>query len=103
MITVTGLSLLDFDGTPLSGVILFTPSEPLYLAGTAVLEGSATMVVTAGVGTPISIPCTDNVIPNFTYTITQRLTVSDVTGPPPVTGVAVPHSLGSSVDVSALL
>lgn len=103
MITVTGLSLLDFDGTPLSGVIIFTPSQPLYVAGSAVLEGSATMVVTSGVGVPISIPCTDNVIPNFTYTITQRLTVSDAAGPPPVTGVAVPSSLGATVDVSQLL
>lgn len=104
VITVTGVSLLAFDGTPLAGVIIFTPSTPVYIAGVSVLEGSATMTVTAGVGTPIVIPCTDAVSPSFTYTIEQRLATPDsLPNPAPITGVSIPHSTGATVDVSALL
>lgn len=103
VITVTGVSLLAGDGTPLSGAILFTPSRAVYIPGITVLEGSATMTVTAGVGAPVVVPCTDAVSPSFTYTITQRLDNPDAVNPLPVTGVTIPHATGATVDVSTLL
>ncbi len=106
-ITVTGSDIIALDGTPLSGFIMFTPSEEVEdPAVLAVLEGSATATVTSGVLVqPFVIPTTDCITPVFTYTITQRLQTPDgVTGtPPPLTGVSIPHGLGSSVDLSALL
>lgn len=104
VITVTGQDLVAMDGTPLNGAIIFTPSAPVYVAGWAVLEGSAVMTVVAGVAqAPLVIPCTDAVTPAFTYTLTQRLATPDALGPAPILGVAVPHSLGASVDISQLL
>jgi hypothetical protein len=106
-ITVTGQDVSSLDGTPLSGYVIFTPSEEVAdPAVLALLEGSATARVVNGVlAQPFVIPTTDCVTPAFTYTITQRLVTGDgVEGsPPPLTGVSVPHSLGSSVDLSALL
>jgi hypothetical protein len=101
-IQVTGLDLSTLDGTPLNGVVIFTPSAPLKIAGKAVLEGSASAQVSNGVMTPVTIPCTDNTAPAFTYTIAVRLQGPD-NDPPPTVGVAIPHTLGSTVDVSSLL
>jgi hypothetical protein len=102
VITVTGVDVLQADGTLLNGIFILTPSIPLYVPG-AVIEGSATLTVTAGVATPIVIPCTDSVTPGFTYTITQRLATADNSALAPITGVLVPRTLGASVDISALL
>jgi hypothetical protein len=102
-IAITGESLLDLDGTPLNGFIILTPSRPVYVAGTTVLEGSASMQVSGGVATPITVPTTDAVSPSFTYTITQRLATPDGVPPAPVTGVTIPASTGASVDISILL
>jgi hypothetical protein len=103
VIEVTGDTLTAADGTLLNGVIILTPSAPVYVPGWAVLEGSATLTVTDGVASPTTVVCTDTVTPAFTYTITQRLDIPDITGPVPVAGVSVPHTLGATVDISALL
>jgi hypothetical protein len=103
VIEVTGDTLTAADGTLLNGVIILTPSAPVYVPGWAVLEGSATLTVTDGVASPTTVVCTDAVTPAFTYTITQRLDIPDITGPVPVAGVSVPHTLGATVDISALL
>jgi hypothetical protein len=106
-ITVTGQDLQALDGTPLSGFVIFTPDAPIAdPAVSALLEGSATAQVTAGaIVQPFVIPTTDCVTPPFTYTITQRLQTPDGAegGPPPVTGVSIPSTLGAAVDLSALL
>lgn len=105
-IQVTGLHIEGLDGTPLSGVIIFSASGPVVdSALSALLEGSATGEVVSGVMTPVIIPTTDCVSPGFTYTITQRLQTPDGAegSPPPVTGVLIPHTLGASVDLAALL
>lgn len=105
-ITVTGEHIYTFDGTPLTGVIIFTPSEVVFIPSLGVtLEGSASANVTAGeIVQPFSIATTDAVTPNFSYTIIPRLETPDgpAASPPPVTGVSVPHTLGVSVDISAL-
>ncbi len=105
-IVVTGLNVEAFDGTPLNGVVIFTPSlEGSAPAENILLEGSANGEVVNGVMTPLTIPTTDSVTPSFTYTITQRLQTPDMSGsqPAPLTGVAIPHSLGSTVDLSVLI
>jgi hypothetical protein len=106
-IQVTGLSIKDFGQNPLSGVIVFTASVP-ELADPAddLLEaGSATGLVTSGVMEPVTIPATDSVDPSFTYTIRQALATADGIdlNIPPVENVLIPHTLGSTVDVSSLL
>lgn len=103
VITLTGLDVLQSDGSLLNGIFILTPSAPAYVPGWAVIEGSATLTVINGVAVPIVIPCTDCVTPGFTYTISQRLQTVDGPGPAPITGVTVPHTLGSTVDISALL
>lgn len=105
VIELTGNALAGLDGEALNGVIILTPSAPQYIPGWAVLEGSASLPVVNGVAAPLLIPCTDCVSPSFTYTITQRLNTPDgmAGNPAPITGVSIPHSLGASVDISALL
>ena len=103
-VTVTGQNILSLDGQPLDGAVIFTASGPVDdPAVSALIEGSAVAQVVDGVMIPVVLPCTDSVSPSFTYTITTRLNNADGISPPPVTGVAVPHSLGASVDLSALL
>jgi hypothetical protein len=103
VITVTGESLVGTGGELLDGDIILTPSEPAYIPGWAVLEGSTVLTVTNGTAVPVTVVCTDAVSPSFTYTITQRLNTPDILNPVPVTGVSVPHTLGPVVDISALL
>lgn len=103
VIEITAADVVAADGTLLDGVFILTPSSPVYVGGWVILEGSATLTVTNGVGTPVTVPCTDTAGTAFTYTITTRLNTPDGTSPPPVAGVAVPHTLGASVDISALL
>lgn len=103
VITITAIEQLSADGTPLNGVILFSPSETVYIAGVGVLEGTASLTVTDGVGASIQIPYTDAVTPHFTYTIRLRLDTTDGIDPAPVEGVSIPQSTGASIDVSTLL
>lgn len=102
-IEVTGLNLRDFGGQPASGFVIFTASEVAAdPAADLVLAGSAEGLVTGGVMTPVILPTTDSVSPAFTYTVTLRLQNAD-NSPPPYTGIAIPHALGASVDLSTLL
>lgn len=103
VITVTAQNVIANDGTLLNGAFILTPSTPVYESGWVVLEGSATITVTNGVGTSIVVPCTDTAGTAFTYTINQRLNIPDGANPAPITGVTIPHTLGSTVDISALL
>jgi hypothetical protein len=105
-IEVTGLNLLQFDGTPLEGVVIFSvagqvPDPALSL----LLQGSAVGEVAGGVMDPLTIPTTDCVSPGFVYTIIPRLQTSD--GVPslvaPLQNVAVPSAYGDSVDLAVLV
>jgi hypothetical protein len=106
-IEVTGLSIRDFGGNLLSGVIVFTASaaEVADPADEVLNAGSATGLVTAGVMGAVTLPTTDSVSPGFTYTIRQQLATADGEGLniPPVENVAIPSTLGSTVDLSALV
>lgn len=102
-IQVTGQNLLDFNGIPLNGVVIFTASAPVVApAVNAVIDGSASALVVNGVMSPVTIPTTDSVTPAFTYTITLRLQNEDASVPP-FSGVSIPHTLGATVDLSALI
>lgn len=106
VIQVTGLHLVAFDGTPLSGFVTFTvDGEVAVPAADTVLVGSATGLVTNGVMDPVTIPTTDNISPGFSYTITQNLQTSDgvTSSPAPVQGVGIPSTLGATVDLSELV
>lgn len=103
-ITVTGQNLIDFGGFRLNGIVVFTASSPVSdPAAAAVVAGSAQGVVTDGTMAPVVLPATDSVSPAFAYTITFRLQDADGNGPPPYAGVSIPHTLGESVDLSALV
>ena len=102
-IQVTGLNLTDFAGSPANGRVLFTAVPPqVSPSHSLVVEGSAEGVVTAGVMAPVTIPTTDSVSPAFTYTVKLVLQTADA-DPAPYTAVAIPASLGASVDLSALI
>jgi hypothetical protein len=102
-IVVTGEHILSLDGQQLNGSVIFSAAGPVDdPAVNALLEGSAVGPVINGVMTPLTLPCTDAVSPGFVYTITVRLQTPDP-DPPPVTGVAIPHTLGATVDLSALI
>lgn len=104
VVNLTAQSVLGPDGTPLTGTFILTPSQPTYVPGWTVIEGSANLYVKNGAAAaPVVLVCTDAVTPGFTYTITQRLTTPDVVGPSPITGVAIPHTLGMTVDISTVL
>jgi len=103
VIVVTGLNVRDYSGALLNGAVIFSASavgaDP---AADLVLDGSAEGLVTNGVMTPVTIPTTDSVSPGFTYTISLRLQTGDA-DPAPYTGIAVPRSLGATVDLSSLI
>jgi hypothetical protein len=103
VIQVTGLHVTDFAGAPLTGYVTFTASALLAVpADDVVAFGSAETLVVNGVMQPVTIPTTDSTAVPFTYTITLRLQDQD-NSPPPYAGVLIPHSLGASVDLSALV
>lgn len=102
-IVVTGLNVTDLAGNPVNGFVLFSAAVPQVSAvHSLIAEGSAEGVVTAGVMAPVTIPTTDSVSPSFTYTIKLVLQTASP-DPAPYTAVAVPASLGASVDLSALI
>lgn len=103
-IEVTGLNLLQFDGTPLEGVVIFSVAGPVPDPSLSLLlQGSATAEVSDGVMTPIVIPTTDAVSPGFAYTVTPQMQTADALSFAPLQGVVIPSSLGPTVDLSQLV
>jgi hypothetical protein len=105
VIEVTGLHLLALDGTPLSGMVVFsaggTVADP---ALSVLLDGSGTAEVENGVMAPVIIPTTDCVSPAFVYTIDVTLATPDgFQGKTVTPNVSIPSTLGASVDLSALV
>jgi len=101
-ITVTG-SYMTVTGAPAGGTVLFTPSAPLCdITGTTILTDAPIVApLTAGIFS-IVLPCTDNtaLTPNpFWYTVTQAVACTYQT---PFT-ISLPHTLGTTVDMSALV
>ena len=102
LITVTG-TYLDMQGNPLSGSVTFTPSTaPLAdTTGEVTLAGIPVAASLTAEGTiSVVLPCTDQ-MPAAGYWVWQ--VTENITGSPARTyGIALPHSLGSTVDLSTL-
>lgn len=101
-ITVTG-TFLSVLGAAASGTVTFTPSVlPLIdNVGHVIVEGPAVAVLNGSGQISIVLACTDNTnIPAFTYTVAPKINGAQVAAYPLK---AVPHTLGSTVDLTALL
>jgi hypothetical protein len=100
-ITVTG-AYLDPFGNPLSGTVVFVLPVTLQdSTGKVVLAAGPYPAVLVNGRFSITLPCTDNatVSPvNFTYTVVEQ-----VPGVGRTTSFLLPHTLGASVDISALV
>lgn len=105
MIQVTGKSITTLDGTPLNGFILFSTDDAVEIPDMpAIFLGSADATVRNGVMDTITIPTTDSTLPPFTYTITMRISGPDGDADNQVLqGISIPSTLGSTVDLAALL
>jgi len=101
-ITVTG-TLLNVFGVKATGTVTFTPSAlPLIDAvGHVIVDGPTAVTLTGSNDVSVVLACTDNAnIPAFTYTIGIALNGAPTAQYP---GKAIPHTLGSTVDLTALL
>jgi hypothetical protein len=104
VITVTG-TFLHPSGTPASGTVTLDPG-PVTLtdsAGHVILAAPVTATLSGSGQVSVVIPCTDDETLSggpFTYSVTVALD-----GLPGATypGKSIPHTLGASVDLSALL
>ena len=101
-ITVTG-TFKDVLGNAASGTVAFVPSTiPLVDPVGHVLIDATTVATLNGSGQiSVAVACTDNTnLPAFTYTIQVVLNGAGVS----VSGAkALPHTLGSTVDLSSVL
>lgn len=100
-ITVTG-TYLNPAGAAMSGTISFVPSTPILVdtVGSVLLGGVGTTVALNGSGAfSVVLPCTGQLTPsNWSYTVTE--TISGLS--PRSYSISIPHSLGSTVDISTL-
>lgn len=100
-IIVTGTYLTPA-GAAMSGTVSFVPSTPILVdtVGTVLLGGVGTTVALNGSGAfSVVLPCTGQLTPgNWSYTVTE--TIGGLS--PRSYSVSVPHSLGSTVDISSL-
>lgn len=106
-ITVTG-EFLDSNGNPMLGSVSFAPPVDIYDAAGAAIISRVPYVATLNPSTgafSIVLPCTDNAAMNPTnwgYTVTINLTAL-TSGPYSYTNVSIPHTLGTSVDLTGIL
>lgn len=99
-ITVTGTYLTPA-GAAMSGTVTFTPSTPILIdtTGTVLLGGVGVTVALTNGAFSVVLPNTGQLTPgNWSYTVTE--TISGLS--PRSYSVNIPHSLGSTVDISSL-
>jgi hypothetical protein len=100
-ITVTGTYLTPA-GAAMAGTLTFTPSTPVLVdtVGSVLLGGVGVTVSLNGSGAfSVVLPCTGQLTPsNWSWTVTE--TIGGLS--PRSYGVSLPHSLGSTVDISTL-
>jgi hypothetical protein len=99
-ITVTG-TYIDFTGQAMTGSITFTPpAELIDASGTTLLSpGPVTLQLDSNGHFSVVLPCTDNVnlLPlGWVYVVTEN--VRGLRSYP----LALPHTLGSTVDLSTI-
>ena len=103
-IVVTG-TFLGFAGTPCTGCVTFDPGGVVLAdaTGHAILVAPVTATLNGSGHISVTLPCTDAVTLSpgpFTYTVTTALDGLPGSSHP---RKAIPHTLGASVDLSALL
>ncbi len=100
-ITVTGTYLTP-SGSAMSGTVTFTPSTPVLVdtTGHVLLGGTGVTVALNGSGAfSVVLPCTGQLTPaNWSWTVTE--TIGGLS--PRSYSINLPHSLGSTVDISTL-
>lgn len=99
-ITVTG-TYLNPTGTAMQGTVTFTPSTPILVdtTGTVILGGVGTTVALTSGAFSVVLPCTGQFLPgNWSWTVTETLSGLS----PRSYSINLPHSLGSTVDISTL-
>ena len=100
-ITVTG-TYLNPAGSGMQGTVSFVPSTPILVdtTGSVILGGVGTTVALNASGAfSVVLPCTGQLTPsNWSWTVTE--TIGGLA--PRSYSVNIPHSLGSTVDISAL-
>ena len=100
-ITVTG-TYLNPSGSAMTGTVTFTPSTPILVdtVGTVLLGGVGTTVSLNGSGAfSVVLPCTGQLTPaNWSWKVTE--TIGGLS--PRSYNINIPHSLGSTVDISTL-
>lgn len=99
-ITVTG-TYLSPSGTALTGTVTFTPSTPVLVdtTGQVLLGGVGVTVALTNGSFSVVLPCTGQMTPsNWSWTVTE--TIGGLS--PRSYSVNIPHSLGSTVDISTL-
>jgi hypothetical protein len=100
-ITVTG-TYLNPSGTAMSGTVTFAPSTPILVdtVGAVLLGGIGTTVALNASGAfSVVLPCTGQLTPsNWSWTVTE--TIAGMS--PRSYSINIPHSLGSTVDISTL-
>jgi hypothetical protein len=101
-ITVTG-TFLSVRGAVATGAVTFTPSVvPLVdSVGHVIVDGPTTATLNGSGQISAVLACTDNAnLPAFTYTVSIAVNGATTAAYP---GKAIPHTLGSTVDLTALL
>jgi Pectate lyase superfamily protein len=99
-ITVTGTYLTPA-GAAMSGTVTFTPSTPVLVdtVGTVLLGGVGVTVALTNGAFSVVLPNTGQLTPsNWSWTVTESITGLS----PRSYSVNIPHSLGSTVDISTL-
>lgn len=114
-IAVSAANYTGPDGNGWNGVVLFTPTNlagttPVLLldtAGSGVIGGTGAGTITGGIMPPVTLVPTDCPVVSptpFTYQVTIRLQTPDGTADDQVfTGVSIPSTLGTPVDLSKVL
>lgn len=100
-ITVTG-TYLTAAGTALSGMVTFTPSTPVIVdtTGSVILGGVGITVALSPAGSfSVVLPNTGQLLPGgWSYTVTENIGGLQ----PRSYSISIPHSLGTTVDLSAV-
>jgi hypothetical protein len=101
VITLTG-TYMDMQGNARSGTVTFTPSTPILVdSSTPTILGAIPITVALNSSGAFSVvlPCTNGLAPSgWLWGVTESVSGA----PQRVYGIALPSTLGSSVDISTL-
>jgi hypothetical protein len=99
-IILTG-TYLDTGGNPRSGTVTFAPSTPILVDSDSesIIGGSVTVALDDAGQFSVTLPCTSGLLPSgWLWQVTESVSGTGQR----VYSVALPHTLGSTVDISTL-